>query len=121
MIRKEFNLFHGAERDLQILDLTLNHLRFFKNLEVEKRMMIYKKAEIVTLPTRSVLFNQGDRGDKMYVILKGRVAVEQHSDLTGGVPVVIAMLTDGVHFGELSLLDNSQVESNTKKNLLVGE
>jgi len=57
MIRKEFNLFHGAERDLQILDLTLNHLRFFKNLEVEKRMMIYKKAEILTLPARSILFN----------------------------------------------------------------
>lgn len=57
MIRREFNLCHGAERDLQILDLTLNHLKFFKNLEVEKRMMIYKKAEILTLPPRSVLFN----------------------------------------------------------------
>ena len=57
MIRREFNLCHGAERDLQILDLTLNHLKFFKNLEVEKRMMIYKKAEILTLPARSVLFN----------------------------------------------------------------
>ncbi len=107
MIRREFSLFHGSERDLQILDLTLNHLKFFKNLEVEKRMMIYRKAEILSLPARSVLFNQGDKGDKMYVILKGRVAVEQYSDLTGGVSIVIAMLTDGVHFGELSLLDNS--------------
>ncbi len=42
----------------------------------------------------------------MYVILKGRVAVEKHSEFTGGVPVVIATLSDGNHFGELSLLDN---------------
>ena len=42
-----------------------------------------------------MIFKQGDIGDKMYVILKGRVAVEKTSKETGNLPLVIAILEDG--------------------------
>lgn len=51
----------------------------------------------------------------MYVILKGRVAVEKTSKETGNLPLVIAILEDGQHFGELSLIDHEKVVNNTKK------
>lgn len=54
-------------------------------------------------------------GDKMYVILKGRVAVEKKTKETGNLPLVIAILEDGQHFGELSLIDQEKVVNNTKK------
>jgi len=41
----------------------------------------------------------------MYVIVKGRVAVEKKSIEIGNLPIVKALLTDGDHFGELSLID----------------
>jgi CRP-like cAMP-binding protein len=51
-----------------------------------------------------VIFNQGDIGDKLYVILKGRVAVQIQSVEYGKLPVVITTLNDGDQFGELSLI-----------------
>lgn len=51
----------------------------------------------------------------MYVILKGRVAVEIKSKETGNLPLVIAILEDGQHFGELSLIDQEKVVNNTRK------
>jgi hypothetical protein len=51
----------------------------------------------------------------MYVILKGRVAVEKKSKETGNLPLVIAILEDGQHFGELSLIDQEKVVNNTRK------
>jgi len=41
----------------------------------------------------------------MYVILKGRVAVEKTTVEQGNLPVVQALLNDGDHFGELGLID----------------
>ena len=41
----------------------------------------------------------------MYIILKGRVAVEKKTAEYGHLPVVEALLKDGDHFGELGLID----------------
>jgi CRP-like cAMP-binding protein len=52
----------------------------------------------------TVIFRQGDVGDKLYLIVKGRVAVERQAPEYGNLPVVIATLGDGEQFGELSLI-----------------
>lgn len=57
----------------------------------------------------------------MYIIIKGRVAVEQSSETTGQVPIVIAYLTDGLHFGELSLLDTQKIDLVAKKSIFGSE
>ena len=57
----------------------------------------------------------------MYIIVKGRVTVEQANKNTGYMPIVIAYLIDGVHFGELSLLDNQKIDLNTKKSIFVND
>ena len=45
----------------------------------------------------------------MYIILKGRVVVEKKSKEYGNLPLVIALLKDGQHFGELSLINQEKV------------
>jgi len=62
------------------------------------------------LPARTVIFNQGDFGEKMYVIVKGRVAVEKKSPETNWFPRVVALLKDGDHFGELGLIDQEKLD-----------
>lgn len=50
----------------------------------------------------------------MYVILKGRVAVEKKSEECLGHPIIVALLKDGDHFGELGLIDQTNIEDNIK-------
>jgi len=50
----------------------------------------------------------------MYVILKGRVAVEKASKECSNYPVIVALLKDGDHFGELGIVDTSNIDKNIK-------
>ena len=49
----------------------------------------------------------------MYVIIKGRIAVEKKSVEYGNLPRVIATRTDGEHFGELGLIDHNKLAKNS--------
>jgi len=50
-------MFLGSERNFQIIDLMLNRLKFFKNLDFNSRIQIYKKCDFLTLPPRHYIFN----------------------------------------------------------------
>jgi CRP-like cAMP-binding protein len=54
-----------------------------------------------------ILFNQGDHGDKLYIIIKGSVEVIYN---LGNVNIVISSLYDGQYFGELSLMDTKKTQ-----------
>ena len=91
-------------RDVKMLDRVLKDLKFFKRFDLSQRNVIYKNADFVHLKGHKVIFNQGDIGDKLYVILKGRVAIQIQSKEYGNLPVVVATRQDGEQFGELSLI-----------------
>lgn len=57
----------------------------------------------------------------MYVILKGRVAVEKKSQEYGNLPIIVALLKDGEHFGELGLIDQDRIDKQTKEVGIVGD
>lgn len=75
--------------------------------------MVFLEAQYLSVPARTTIFKQGDIGDRMYVILKGRVAVEKTQKEQGNLPVVQALLNDGDHFGELGLIDQDKVAKHT--------
>lgn len=88
-----------------MLDLILRQLRFFARFTESQRRLVFEQAEYMRVPARTIIFKQGDIGDRMYIILKGRVAVEKKTAECGFLPVVQALLKDGDHFGELGLID----------------
>jgi len=45
----------------------------------------------------------------MYVIVKGRIAVEKKSPQEGNMPRVVAICNDGEHFGELGMIDHEKL------------
>ena len=55
---------------------------------------------LVTLAPGEVVFAQGDKGDKIYVIRSGEVEIERDGK-------VVEKLTDGGIFGEMALIDGS--------------
>ena len=52
-----------------------------------------------------LVIQEGDQGDRFYVIARGRVAVSHVGP--DGQPVGVAVLSDGDHFGEMALLSNA--------------
>ena len=76
-IKEEFLKPHDetSRRDIRMLDRVLKQLKFFKRFDTETRSKIFSEATLITMPGHTIIFNQGDVGDKLYVIIKGRVAV----------------------------------------------
>lgn len=52
------------------------------------------------------VFEQGDLGDRVYIIIRGKAEVERHHDKTGEV-TTIAQLEAGQYFGEMALLNRA--------------
>lgn len=51
-----------------------------------------------------IVVHEGDRGDKFYIIVRGKIAVTRNGP--AGEAQEIAVLQDGDHFGEIALLRN---------------
>ena len=58
-----------------------------------------------------VVFEQGDAGDSLYMILAGTVEVSQHVD---GEPRAIGTLQAGEYFGEMALLGRRPRSATTR-------
>lgn len=66
------------------------------------------------IPADRVLFEQGDTGDKFYLIVRGKVAIEKRT--ATGKTTRVAVLSDGDFFGEVALL-KQEVRNATVKTL----
>ena len=70
--------------------------------ELEKIALI---AHFISFEKESIIFKEGDTGDKMYVIIEGHTAVIK--GVSTNDSSVIAFLGPGDCFGELALIDDS--------------
>jgi len=109
LIKEEFDTFKGSARATKVLD-ALKGLKFFARFNESDRRTVYEHAEYLSLPARTEIFKEGDDGDRMYVILKGRVAVEKLQYGPRNLPIIVALLKDGEHFGELGLIDQEKID-----------
>jgi CRP/FNR family cyclic AMP-dependent transcriptional regulator len=78
---------------------------FFEGLTPEALAMIAQvtNEESYALSTR--IFNHGEPGDKLYIILEGKVRIFR--EVGGMGEEALAVLSTGEVFGEMSLLDES--------------
>ncbi len=81
----------------------LSRVSFFKGLGAEQLKLIGQKGRVTEVAKGENIFEQGDAGDRMYVVLHGSVRI--HRSGKGVADVAIALLQDGDFFGELALLD----------------
>ncbi len=82
--------------------MTLARIDMFdrlSNLEVAKALGRMDKLD---LPAGSLLFRQGDPGDSMYIIQRGKVRLSTETSEGGLQP--LALLEEGDTFGEMALL-----------------
>jgi len=77
----------------------------FSNLADDDLDFLIERSEMLQLGRGATVFQSGDPGDHVLVILNGRVAV-QTENLQGG-PVVVNVLETGEIFGEMAVLGDT--------------
>lgn len=92
------------------VDALVNGLKFFSQLDKIMRLDLLQNGTLKHFSAGSTIFKQGDYGDLMYVILKGAVNVRIMKPTIFGTieDVILAVLYDGAHFGEYSMMGTSQ-------------
>ena len=78
----------------------LKSIPIFRHLTYKEQTAILSIASTKAFPAESEILTEGQSGDELYIVVKGRVRVE-----TGGVGV--AELRTGGHFGEMGLVDHA--------------
>jgi HEAT repeat protein len=84
----------------------LKEATFFQRMTVDRLKVLATICEEELFPQDAVIFNQGDPGGAMYVVVSGRVSIEQEGQDRDSV-VHLATINPHACFGEMSLFDNS--------------
>jgi CRP-like cAMP-binding protein len=90
----------SAEREAQLAKVP-----FFDGLTPEALAMIAEAATDEAHPYGTRIFQYGDPGDKLYIILEGKVRISR--EVGGMGEEALAVLGVGEVFGEMALLDES--------------
>lgn len=83
----------------------LSNVHLFAGLKPEALALIAKVATEETHALGTKIFQHGDAGDKLYLILEGRVRISR--EVPGMGEEALAVLGPGQVFGEMALLDES--------------
>ena len=87
----------------KLLDL-LSAVDVFYGLENHELEHLQRTAQEVSLPSDTIIFRQGDKGDKMYLVVQGIIEIwkSEGHDMKGSR---LARLQQGEIFGEMALFD----------------
>lgn len=83
----------------------LGNVHLFSGLKPEALSLISKIATEETHAAGTKIFQHGDVGDKLYLILEGKVRISR--EVPGMGEEALAVLGPGQVFGEMALLDES--------------
>ncbi len=83
----------------------LKEVPFFQSMTVEQLKILAEACEEEFFPADACIFREGDPGGILYVIVSGRVGLEQEK--RKGSSVRLATVMAGSFFGEMNLFDNS--------------
>src|SRR3954447_18465358 len=92
-----------APREEQVDDDVVRQAPLFAALDDEASDALRSSMAQTEIPRGQVLFHEGDPGDRLYVIIEGKVKLGRASG--AGRENLLAILGPGEMFGELSLFD----------------
>jgi CRP-like cAMP-binding protein len=83
----------------------LKHIAVLHDLDDDSRTRLAVALEEKEYSDGQRLFSEGDTGDSMYFIVKGRVRIEKKAQATSTLHKTLAVLEAGDYFGEMALLE----------------
>lgn len=91
---------HEEATDAQSRMEALRKISLFRHLTYKEQAAVLSIASTRTYAPGREVFVEGQPGDELFVVIRGRVAIENNG-------VEIAELRAGGHFGEMGLIDNA--------------
>ena len=88
----------------------LKKIDIFQGLKDEQYSLIGEITKTKFIKKNTLIFSKGDENNSMYIIAEGSVDVSILTE--GGKELILATLTNGEYFGELSLLDGKEISAN---------
>lgn len=85
------------------MDDTLARAGIFQGVEPEAAEALAAQLETVTFPRSTAIFSEGELGDRLYIILEGKVKLGRHA--ADGRENLLAVMGPADMFGELSVFD----------------
>lgn len=111
------------QKDLDLLDSITKRLKFFMKFNKLTRIKLLKTAFLKCYPSGLSLFNEGDEGENMYIIIKGAVnvfkKVKDHRT-NKFQEMLVSSLYDGDHFGELAMIGKGRQKNINSLEILEG-
>lgn len=83
----------------------LRKIPLFANLSPQSLAVLQARLQTEQIPEGTLIFSEGQRGDRMYLVIQGAVKIFRQIEGVG--EDLIAVCREGNYFGELSLLDGS--------------
>ena len=109
----------SAARSAKV-DTIMNSIDIFESIKPEKRRILAKSMELVTIAANENIITEGEDGDAFYIIESGTVQVLKKDEV--GIDVKLVQLKARDYFGELALLQNDKraatVQAISEVNLL---
>ena len=84
---------------------SLARVAIFAKLDAPLRQQVADMLRVEEYPTGTTVFQEGEEGDKFYVVARGRARVTSRG--ADGTERTIAVIQDGDSFGELALLHHA--------------
>jgi len=103
-VSRSKNISIELDRKIQLLQdrgLSAKELRLLAAFSKEE---LYNREDLI--------FREGDEGDKLYIILDGKVRITKH--IPGAGEEALAILEKGDFFGEMALIDNQPRSADAK-------
>jgi CRP/FNR family transcriptional regulator, cyclic AMP receptor protein len=91
-------------RATNYLDNTVSMAKFFRDIEPEVKDFILNATAPLNLKKDQRLFERGDPGGVMYVLLDGRIEISMITEV--GRKISLNLIDAGNCFGEISMLDH---------------
>lgn len=85
------------------IESIMQRIPFFHGLTTEQLKRLSRLLGRASADKGDVVFAEGSPGDRLYIILKGKVAVAHYAD--GGTRIPLGEFGPGNFFGELALID----------------
>jgi hypothetical protein len=85
--------------------ILMKEVPFFQGMTVDQLKVLASVCEEQFVPADGRVFEEGDAGGTLYVVVSGRVAIEQHK--RAGSSARLATLSAHTYFGEINLFDGS--------------
>ncbi|MGC8743869.1 MAG: cyclic nucleotide-binding domain-containing protein [Verrucomicrobiia bacterium] len=92
--------------------MQIESIKLFAELSPEEKLYLKNSASLVDAPAGSIVFNEGDPGNGLYLIKSGKIQVL--SNVGKGEEKVFATLGKGDILGEMAIVENEKRSATAK-------